>query len=312
MFYLVSWPYFYIKMPNDKLKNHLHLHFIVLLWGFTGVLGALISIDAMPLVWFRMGLASLILLIFALITKRSLRNNYKAIFQFSLVGFIIAIHWICFFYAIKISNVSITLAAMSTGALFATFLEPLFYRKKIIWYEVIFALIAMLGLLVIFKVQKGYTLGLLIALIASFLSALFAVLNSKIIQKNSATNMTFYELLAGFIFVGLILFFYGDIHKLSFFKLSITDFTYIFILTFVCTAYTMVASNKLLLKISPFTMMLTINLEPVYGIILAILILGNKEKMKPEFYLGTALILLSITLNAVVKLNSKILIRKKR
>jgi len=299
-------------MPNAKLKNHLHLHFIVLLWGFTGVLGALISIDAMPLVWYRMGLASIILLIFAFITKRSLRNNAKAIFQFSLVGFLIAIHWICFFYAIKISNVSLTLAAMSTGALFATFLEPIFYHKKIIWYEVMFALIAMLGLLVIFKVQKGYTLGLFIALIASFLSALFAVLNSKIIKKNSATNMTFYELLAGFIFIGLILFFNGNIKNVSFFKLSVTDFTYVFILAFVCTAYTMVASNKLLLKISPFTMMLTINLEPVYGILLAILILGDSEKMKPEFYLGTALILFSIIINAFVKLNSKILINKKR
>jgi len=299
-------------MPNAKLKNHLHLHFIVLIWGFTGVLGALISIDAMPLVWFRMGLASLAILAFALITKRSLRNNYKAIIQFSLVGFIIAIHWVCFFYAIKVSNVSITLAAMSTGALFATFLEPLFYRKKIVLYEVFFALIAMLGLLVIFKVQKGYTLGLFIALIASFLASLFAVLNSKIIQKNSATNMTFYELLAGFIFIGLILLFRGDMNSLKFFELSVMDLTYICILAFVCTAYTMVASNKLLLKISPFTMMLTINLEPVYGIILAILILGGSEKMKPEFYMGTALILISIFLNAFVKLYPKILTNKKR
>ncbi len=299
-------------MPNAKLKNHLHLHFIVLIWGFTGVLGALISIDAMPLVWYRMGLASLVLIFFALISKKSLKNSPKAIIQFSLVGFIIAIHWICFFYAIKISNVSITLAAMSTGALFATFLEPIFYQKKIAWLDVLFALIAMLGLLVIFKVEKGYTLGLIVALIASFLAALFAVLNSKIIQKNDATNMTFYELLAGFIFIGLILLIKGDMNNPNFFKLSILDFSYIFILASVCTAYTMVASNKLLLKISPFTMMLTINLEPVYGIILAILILGNSEKMETDFYLGAALILLSIMLNAILKLRPKILINKKR
>jgi len=299
-------------MPNAKLKNHIHLHFIVLIWGFTGVLGALISIDAMPLVWYRMGLASLVLTFFVLISKKSLKNSPKAIIQFSLVGFIIAVHWICFFYAIKISNVSITLAAMSTGALFATFLEPIFYQKKIAWFDVLFAFIAMLGLLVIFKVERGYTLGLIIALIASFLAALFAVLNSKIIQKNDATNMTFYELLAGFIFIGLILLIKGDMNNSNFFKLSILDFMYIFILASVCTAYTMVASNKLLLKISPFTMMLTINLEPVYGIILAILILGNNEKMKTNFYLGAALILLSIMLNAILKLRPKILINKKR
>jgi len=299
-------------MQNAKLKNHLHLHFIVLIWGFTGVLGALISIDAMPLVWYRMGLAALVLVVFAIISKKTLKNTPKAIMQFSLVGFLIAIHWICFFYAIKISNVSITLAAMSTGALFATFLEPIFYQKKIVWFDVLFALIAMLGLLVIFKVEKGYTLGLIIALIASFLSALFAVLNSKIIQKNDATNMTFYELLAGFIFIGIILLIKGDLNNTGFFKLSLPDFIYIFILASVCTAYTMVASNKLLLKISPFTMMLTINLEPVYGIILAILILGNSEKMETNFYLGAVLILLSIILNAIIKLNPKILINKKR
>ena len=148
-------------MPRGKLKNHLHLHFIVFIWGFTAVLGALISIDAMPLVWYRMGMASVVLFFFALIASKSLKVTTKAVLQFGGVGILIALHWICFFYAIKISNVSITLAAMSTGALFATFLEPLFYRKKIVWYEVFFALVAMMGLLVIFKVQKGFTLGLI-------------------------------------------------------------------------------------------------------------------------------------------------------
>jgi drug/metabolite transporter (DMT)-like permease len=299
-------------MPNVKFKNHLHLHFIVFIWGFTAVLGALITIGAIPLVWYRMGMTTIVLLIFALFTKRTLRQSRIAVFQFSIVGFIIAIHWICFFYAIKISNVSITLAAMSTGALFTTFLEPLFYKKRIVWYEVLFALVAMLGLLVIFKVEKGYTLGLIFGLIASFLSALFAVLNSKLIKKYKATPMTFYEVLAGFILISLILLVNGKIFEATFFKLSLTDFFYIFILASVCTAYTMVASNKLLLRMSPFTMMLTINLEPVYGILLAIVILGDSEKMAPQFYLGTTLIIISIILNAAMKLYPKILAYKKR
>jgi len=299
-------------MPNVKFKNHLHLHFIVFIWGFTAVLGALITIGAIPLVWYRMGMTTVVLLIFAIFTKRTLRQSRIAVFQFSIVGFIIAIHWICFFYAIKISNVSITLAAMSTGALFTTFLEPLFYKKRIVWYEVLFALVAMLGLLVIFKVEKGYTLGLIFGLIASFLSALFAVLNSKLIKKYKATPMTFYEVLAGFILISLVLLVNGNIFEATFFKLSSIDVFYIFILASVCTAYTMVASNKLLLSMSPFTMMLTINLEPVYGILLAIVILGDSEKMAPKFYLGTALIIISIILNAAMKLYPKILAYKKR
>ncbi len=298
-------------MPRGKLKNHLHLHFIVFIWGFTAVLGALISIDAMPLVWYRMGMATVVLFFFALIASKSLKVTTKAVLQFGGVGILIALHWICFFYAIKISNVSITLAAMSTGALFATFLEPLFYRKKIVWYEVFFALVAMMGLLVIFKVQKGFTLGLIFGLIASFLSALFAILNSKLIKNYKATPMTFYELFAGFIFIGIVFLFKGNFFEPQFFNLSITDLFYIFILASICTAYTMVASNKLLLKISPFTMMLTINLEPVYGIILAVLILGDSEVMSSKFYLGTALIIMSIILNATFKLYPKILALKK-
>jgi len=299
-------------MPNAKLKKHLHLHFIVFIWGFTAVLGALISIDAMPLVWYRMGVAVLVLFLFAFFAKKTLKQSPKAVLQFSIVGFFIAVHWLCFFYAIKISNVSITLAAMSTGALFATFIEPIFYKKKIVWYEVFFALVAMLGLLVIFKVQKGYTLGLIFGLLASFLAALFAVLNSKLIKKYKATPMTFYELLAGFIFISIVLIFKGNFFEPSFFKLSLIDVFYIFILASICTAYTMVASNKLLLNMSPFTMMLTINLEPVYGIILAVIILGDKEVMAPKFYLGTTLIIISIILNTALKLYPKILAHKKR
>lgn len=299
-------------MPNVKLKHHLHLHFIVFIWGFTAVLGALISIDAIPLVWYRMGMAVVVLLFFAFFTKRNLKQSPKAIIQFSIVGFFIAVHWICFFYAIKISNVSITLAAMSTGALFGSFIEPIFYKKKINFYEVFFAIIAMLGLLVIFNVQKGYSLGLIFGLLASFLSALFAVLNSKLIKKYEATPMTFYELLAGFLFITIALFFKGNFLEPSFFHLSLIDGFYIFILASICTAYTMVASNKLLLNMSPFSMLLTINLEPVYGILLAIAILGDSEVMSPKFYLGTALIIISIILNAALKLYPKILARKKR
>ena len=299
-------------MLSAKFKNHLHLNFIVFIWGFTAVLGALISIAATSLVWFRMGLSVLVLLVYMLWVKKSLKQSKKAILQFSLVGFIIAIHWVCFFYAIKISNVSITLAAMSTGALFTTFLEPLFYRKNIVWLEVFFALVAMLGLLVIYNAQTEFSLGLIFGLIASFLSALFAVLNGKLIQKHKATNITFYELLAGFLLITFLLFFNDDFLSLSFFKLSLSDFIYIFILASVCTAYTMVASTHLLRKMSPFTMMLTINMEPVYGILLAILILGDSEKMHTQFYLGTALILISIILNATTKLYPKILVYKKR
>lgn len=299
-------------MPNAKRNNQLHLHFIVLIWGFTGVIGALISLNAIPLVWYRTGLAVLVLLLYALLFKKSLKKSPKDILQFSVVGLVIAIHWISFFYAIKISNVSITLAAISTGALFATFIEPVFYKKKIVWYEVLFSLIAILGLLIIFKVQTKFTLGIVFGLLAAFLSALFAVLNSKLIKTHEAFSITFYELLSGFLLISVLLFLNGTMQAPNFFNISPSDFGYLFILASICTAYTMVASTKLLLKMSPFTMMLTINLEPVYGIALAVIILGDSEKMTTQFYLGTALIIVSIILNAVFKRFPKIILSKKQ
>ncbi len=299
-------------MPNAKRNDQLHLHFIVFIWGFTAVIGALISIDAIPLVWYRTGLAVLVLLLYAILFKKSLKKKPKDILKFLFVGLFIAIHWISFFYAIKISNVSITLAAISTGALFATFIEPIFYKKKIVWYEVLFSVIAILGLLVIFQVQAQFTLGIIFGLIAAFLSALFAVLNSKLIKTHEALSITFYELLSGFLLISVLLYFNGTMQTPTFFKLSLSDFMLLFILASICTAYTMVASTKLLLKMSPFTMMLTINLEPVYGIALAVIILGDSEKMTPQFYLGTALIIISILLNAAFKRYPRIILNKKQ
>src|SRR5690554_7845571 len=129
-------------MLNDKLFNYLHLQFIVFIWGFTAVLGALISLEAIPLVWYRMLLATAIILLFLAFKKEKLGFSLKTLSKFALSGIIIALHWLTFFGAIKASNVSITLAVLSTGAFFASLLEPIFYRRKIIFYEVFFGLIA--------------------------------------------------------------------------------------------------------------------------------------------------------------------------
>ena len=288
-------------MPNDKLLQYLHLHFIVFIWGFTAVLGALISIDAIPLVWYRMTLASVFILFYLTYKKIQLRVSFTTLIKFFIVGAIIALHWLCFFGAIKVSNVSVTLAIMSSGAFFASFLEPLFHKRKIINYEVFFGLLVVIGLYVIFTVEKQYINGILLALASTFFGALFSVINGLFIKKYSASVITFYELLFGVLCISVYLFIKNEFTD-SFFLISKTDWLYLIILATVCTAYAFIASIHVMKWLSPYTVMLTTNLEPVYGILLALLILGDSEYMSNQFYLGSAIILLTVLANGYLKM----------
>jgi len=287
-------------MRNDKLLNYLHLHFIVFIWGFTAVLGALISLDAFPLVWYRMLLGAFFVLLFIAFKKERLRVSLKDLLKFAFVGLIIALHWLAFFSAIKVSNVSITLAMMSTGAFFASLLEPIFFKRKIIKYEVVFGLIVIVGLYIIFRVESENLLGIILALSASFLGALFSIFNGMLVKTHTSSIISFYELLFGMLCITLYFLFTGSFDS-SFFSLTFNDWIYITILASFCTAYAFIAHIHVMRWISPYTVMLTTNMEPVYGIILALLILGDKEYMSPSFYLGAVIILLTVIVNGIIK-----------
>ncbi len=287
-------------MQKDKLGSYLNLHLIVFIWGFTAVLGALISIAADALVWYRMLLASGFLLLFILSKKKSFSVPPKELFKLIFVGLLIAIHWITFFEAIHISNVSITLAVFSLGAFLASLLEPLFYGRKVLWYEVFFGLVIIAGLGVILQVEMNYLEGMLYALASIIMGVLFTLMNGKLIEKHDSAVITFYEFLAGVVFIS-IYFIFENKFTADFFVLSTNDWILLLILSSICTAYAFTASVKVMQKLSPYTVMLTTSLEPVYGIILAYLILGGKEKMSFEFYIGALLIVITVILNGVVK-----------
>ena len=290
-------------MQNDKLRNYFHLHFIVFIWGFTAILGKLITLDAMRLVWFRMFFATLFLALFLVIKKQNITISKKTFVGFFISGIIIALHWLTFFLAIKVSNISITLACLSTGALFTSFLEPLFYKKKIVIYEVFFGLLAVIGLALIFNVDAKYTYGIIIAITSAFLSALFSVINSKYAKEYDAGIISFYELASGVFFISLWFLFRGEM-TLDFFVLTLPDLGWLLLLASVCTAYAFMASVKVMKVLTAFTVMLTINLEPVYGIILALLIFKDEEEMGGMFYLGASILLSTVIINGVLK-NSK-------
>ena len=287
-------------MLENKLKSHLQLHLIVFIWGFTAVLGAVITVKEASLVWYRMLLAGIFLLIYLLVTKKPFRLPIKEILKLFLVGFLIALHWIFFFKAINISNVSITLAIFSVGAFLAALLEPLFYNRKILAYEVLFGLIIIGGLFIIMHVEINYLGGMLCALFSIFIGVIFTLINGKFIKKHDSSVIALYEFFAGFVFVTLYLLFDGKFDY-QFFEISSKDWLLIILLSSICTAYAFTASVAVMKKLSPYTVMLTTNLEPVYGIFLAYFIIGGNEKMSMSFYVGGIIILITVLLNGAVK-----------
>ena len=287
-------------MPKTNLKHYIHLHFLVLIWGFTAILGALITIDAIPLVWYRMLIAVIIVFIYLLIKKKPIKISYKLLIKLFIGGVIIAVHWITFFSAIKVANVSVALVSMSTGALFTSLIEPLFFKRKLDFLELFFGLLVISGLYIIFNVETDYTLGIIYALISSFLSALFTVLNGLYIKQHDAEIISFYQLFFGVVFITAFVFFTTGF-SFEDYSLTTNDIIYLFILSSICTAYAFIVSVKLMKYLTPYTVMLTINLEPIYGIILAVLIFGEKEKMSPQFYMGAAIIFITVVINGILK-----------
>lgn len=299
-------------MPNDKLKSYLHFHVIVFIWGFTAVLGALISLDAVPLVWYRMLLASGFIFLYIKWKNRNLKVTKRKLLVLIIAGLVIALHWLTFFGAIKVSNVSITLALLSTGAFFTSILEPIFYKRKFVGYEILFGILVIIGLYIIFQVETKYTLGIILGLASAFLSAVFTLINGKLIKDTAPSVISFYELMTGVVAISIylaVLSFSTDGNKgfnTSFFMLNSEDWLYLLILASICTAYAFIAAVAVMKHLSPYTIMLTINLEPVYGIFLAFLIFGSKEQMNPQFYYGAMLILSTVILNGYLKTKRKI------
>ncbi|WP_299891807.1 DMT family transporter [uncultured Lacinutrix sp.] len=288
-------------MLNDKLKNQLHLHFLVFIAGFTAILGKLITIEAVSLVWYRMLIASALMFIYIKLMKIDINIDKKSLIKLSIAGVIIALHWITFFASIDAANVSIALAMFSTGAFFASFIEPIIYKRKIIWYEILFGIIVIIGVCIILQSEMKYITGMLLGIASAFFSSLFAVLNGKFLEKHSATKISFYEFISGVVFITLFIQLFGKGFSSDYFLLSLNDFWYLFILASICTAYAFIASVYVMKEISPYTVVLTYNLEPIYGVIIALILFPETESMSSNFYYGAIIILFTVVLNGILK-----------
>ncbi|MBA9078219.1 DMT family transporter [Rufibacter quisquiliarum] len=291
-------------METPRFKDYLELHFIILLWGFTAILGKLISIPAVELVFFRTIITAVALGLLIKFRGQSLNIGRKNAVRIASVGFLIAAHWILFFASARVSSVSICLAGLSTSSLWTSFLEPLFTKKKVKAHEVALAVLIMVGLYIIFRFEFDHAVGIAMAVGSAFLASCFTIINSKLTKQMPATTITCYEMAGAWLATTLFLPFYRtfmtDTGQLQL-AVSWADVLWIGILAIVCTFYAYTAAVRLMQKFSAYTMNLTVNLEPVYGILLAFFIFNEAEQMSAGFYYGAAIILFSVFLHPILE-----------
>ena len=245
-------------------------------------------------------IASIVLAIFLIAKKSSFNVNRATRIKWLLTGVVVGVHWFFFFESIKVSTVSVGLVSLSSTTLFTAFLEPFFHKKKIKLYEILFSLLIVAGMVIVLRFEFRYWLGILYGIISAFLASLFTVLNSKYVSEGKPSMISFYELIGGTIFIAVLILLF-EFPKTGLAIPSLSDVFYLLLLGIVATAVAFVVSVQVMKKLSAFTVSLSINLEPLYGIILAVLIFGQEELMSTGFYVGFAIILSTILMNAYLK-----------
>lgn len=288
-------------MPNPTLRDYLHLHFLVVIWGFTAILGLLLEpLSAPALVVIRTGLAALGLwavLYFRHPTPLVPPPTPADRWALLATGGIIAVHWLAFFWAARLANASVCLAGMATSSLWASVLEPVLLNRRVRGIEIIMGGVVMFGLYLIFRFEFDKVAGLAVAVFSAMLAALFTIINSRFTQRYGSLVIAQHEMLGAFLTSAAfgavyVAFVHPPLETLI--PQQPLQWLWMAVLAFVCTVYAYTAGVGLLRKFSPYMAILTVNLEPVYGILLAVLIFNNRERMTGGFYLGTLVILIAV------------------
>lgn len=280
-------------MNRENIFDFLHLQVIVVILSFTAVIGKFITLPADALVWWRLIFAVIGLVFYAVVRRKSFRMKRQEVISYLLIGGVVSMHWLAFFGAIKLSNISVTLVVMSSTTLFTSLFEPLFLRQKFNLLQFIFGIVIILGISIIFTFELVYAWGILVALVSAILAALFTVLNKKYADKKRAEVVSCYELIGGWIVLTLFMLIFGSSELLWQIPQNMDLFWVIF-LGVVCTSYAFSANVKVMRSLSAYVVSLSINMEPIYGIVLAYLFFAESEKMTYEFYIGTVIVLAAV------------------
>ena len=284
---------------NQTTKNLAILHFTVFIWGFTGILGQLIQVHSVYLVWYRVLIAALTLGLYFKLFKVSFKVNKAAFFKLVFTGALVGLHWILFFQSIKMATVSVTLVCLSSITLFTAVLEPLIKRKRISRLEILAGTLIIGGIVLIFKFETQYAAGIITGLLSAVCASLFSIINSNLIHQQQAPVIAFYELIGAFFWISLFLLFSNSFN--SHMLISPADVGYLLLLGTVCTSLAYVAGVSVMRELSAFRVALITNLEPVYGIIMAFIFFGDQKKLSPGFWLGALIIIGTIFLFPIVR-----------
>jgi drug/metabolite transporter (DMT)-like permease len=287
----------------SKYKYHLWLHLIILIWGFTGVIGkelGLLETTAVTIVFYRMLIGLISLFIVLRFLKHKIQITKKGLFATLGTGLIIAVHWITFFKAIQLSNISLALVFLSTTALFTSFIEPIILKRKFDIKESLMGVTIIVGIAVIANASSDYYIAMILALISALCAAFFSVINGKLVKEHDPKSITIFEMLGGFLGVALFFTLTGELNTETL-TIDMEQFGLLFILGSICTAFAFLVGVELSKHLPIFTMNITINLEPIYAVILGLLFYPKTEVMPPGFYLGATIILGTIFVNALLK-----------
>lgn len=278
-------------------KAVLLMHLTVFLWGWTGIFGKWIDQGALQIVYVRCGIACIGLAVAAGFMRRTLSPRTRDLHHYLLTGLLILAHWTLFYLAIKLGSASVAAACMSMGAFFTAILSPFWTKQRISWVEVVLGVVIIGALLLVFGLEVQYRLGIILGTAASFIAAWFGIVNSRLVMRGEPIRISFYEMLIAMAGMGIFLAWRGELPP-ALWHMSGHDAFGHLVLGLVCTAFAFTMGIHVLKWVTPFTLGLTVNLEPVYTILIAVILWPETERMHPGSYLGIALILACITFNA--------------
>lgn len=290
-------------------KTYILLHAAVLLAGFTGVFGKLISLNEVLLVFYRLLYSTIFLLVILKVLKFNTQISLNEKWSIAKSGLLITIHWIFFYGSIKYSNISIGVVCFCLTSFFTAFFKPLIYRQKFRITEVLLSTLTLVGISLIFHFDTSYRLGIVLGIVSSAFAALYTIYNEHLVKHYDTKLVNFYQMSGGTIFLGLLLPLYLYFFPSDSIIPDMKDTFYLIVLALFCTVGLYVTVSEVLKKIPAFTVNLTFNLEPIYAIIMAFLFFGESKEVNLSFYIGLLFIIISVVMQSVITLRQKVIVK---
>jgi drug/metabolite transporter (DMT)-like permease len=287
--------------PLSKPRAYALLHATIFVWGFTAILGKLITVSAWAIVWYRQWIAALVLLLALVRTPRLLRISVRDVLILAGVAAIVSVHWVCFYASIKVSGVAVAVVCLASTSFFVSFIEPVVFGRPVRFGESALGLAVLLGVVLLVRGEaKASVLGIVLGVVSALAASIFGTLNGSLVRRMPAAVMSFYELAFGALWLSGAFFFVPDAFAAPA-TLSMADAFWIVVLGVFCTAIPWLTSLRAMHTLSPFTVALSLNLEPVYSLMIAWFVFPSSERFAASFYLGTAVLIVAVLANARLK-----------